>query len=184
MIYLIRHTKPAVKQGTCYGWTDLDVDSSFPAELSVIKEKTEDFSKFKIFSSPLQRCAKLAQNLADGQDIKYDDRLRELNFGEWEGLIWDKIPQEEMKEWGSDYINKKVPGGESYSQLLDRVKEFWSEINIKNKTVIVAHDGVLRAILLFLLEMKKENVFRLNLEYGAIIKIAPWMDEHCKISFL
>lgn len=184
MIYLIRHTKPAVKQGTCYGWTDLDVDISFDNELKEIKGKVSDLNNFKFYSSPLQRCSKLAKALANDNSIVYDERLKELNFGKWEELEWDKIPEDEMSIWGADYINNKVPEGESYSMMLDRVKDFWKNIDINKDIVIVAHDGVIRAILYFLLEMKKENVFRINLEYGAIIKIVPWMQEHCKISFL
>lgn len=184
MIYLVRHTKPAVKLGTCYGWTDLDVDTSFNEELKVIKDKTDNIDNFKFYSSPLTRCSKLAIALAGNKPINYDDRLKELNFGKWETLEWNKIPEDEMKVWGEDYINNTVPGGESYQNMLNRVKEFWDTIDINKDTVIVAHDGVLRAILYFLLEIKKENVFRINLEYGAVIKITPWMKEHCKISFL
>ena len=184
MIYLIRHTKPDINPGTCYGWTDLDVDISFNNELRAIKEKTKDLDEFKFFSSPLIRCAKLAKALANGNTINFDERIKELNFGKWEGVEWDKIPEDEMSIWGADYINNKVPEGESYSLMLERVRDFWNNININEDVVIVAHDGVIRAILYFLLEMKKENVFRVNLEYGAVIKIVPWMKEHCKISFL
>lgn len=184
MIYLVRHTKPAVKSGTCYGWTDLDVDTSFNEELKIIKEKTGNIDNFKFHSSPLIRCSKLAAALANENTINFDERLKELSFGKWEGLEWDKIPEDEMKVWGTDFINNTVPEGESYQEMLVRVKEFWDTVNINEDTVIVAHDGVLRAILYFLLEMKKENVFRINLEYGAVIKISPWMNDHCKISFL
>lgn len=184
MIYLIRHTKPNVKAGTCYGWTDLDVDISFYKELETIKNKATDIDNFKFYSSPLMRCSKLAKELAGDNNISFDERLKELNFGKWEGLEWDNIPEDEMSVWGADYINNKVPEGESYSEMLERVKDFWSSVNINENIVIVAHDGVIRAILYFLLEMKKENVFRINLEYGAVTKIVPWMKEHCKISFL
>lgn len=184
MIYLIRHTKPAVKPGTCYGWTDLDVDTSFDNELKIIAEKVYDLSNYKFYSSPLLRCSRLAKALAKNSSIDYDDRLKELNFGCWEGIEWDNIPEKEMSIWGKDYINNQVPGGESYSMLLNRIEDFWSNINLNEDIVIVAHDGVIRAILYLLLEMKKENVFRINLEYGAVIKIVPWMQEHCKISFL
>lgn len=184
MIYLIRHTKPNVKSGTCYGWSDLDVDISFNNELETIKQKISNLNNFKFYSSPLMRCSKLAKALANGNTIHYDERIKELNFGKWEGLEWDNIPEEEMNIWGADYINNIVPEGESYSIMLERISDFWKNININEDSVIVAHDGVIRAILYFLLEMKKENVFRINLEYGAVIKIVPWMSEHCKISFL
>lgn len=184
MIYLIRHTKPEVKQGTCYGWTDLDVSSSFNDELAVIKEKIEDFSSFKFFSSPLLRCKKLAISLANGKEINFDERLKELNFGDWEGTMWDDMHPDKVKSWCDDFINNKVPGGECFQDLLDRVTNFWNEIDLKDDVVIVAHDGVLRAITYLLLKMEKDNIFRIQLEYGAVIKITPWIAPHCKISFL
>lgn len=184
MIYLIRHTKPDVKQGMCYGWTDLDVNSTFEKELAIIKEKTEDFSSYKFFSSPLLRCKRLAKALAKGNDILFDDRLKELNFGDWEGTLWDDIHFEKVQTWSEDFIKNKVPGGESFQDLLDRVSEFWEDINLNDNIVIVAHDGVLRAITYLLLKMEKSNIFRIELEYGAVIKITPWIAPHCKISFL
>jgi len=147
MIYLIRHTKPNIKSGTCYGWTDLDVDLSFDSELRTIKKKAKNLDDFKFYSSPLRRCAKLAKSLANGTPINYDERIKELNFGKWEEIEWEKIPEDEMSIWGADYINNKVPDGESYSIMLDRVGDFWKNININEDIVIVAHDGVIRAIL-------------------------------------
>ena len=184
MIYLIRHTKPDVKQGMCYGWTDLDVNSTFEKELAIIKEKTEDFSSYKFFSSPLLRCKRLAKALANGNDIIFDDRLKELNFGDWEGTQWDDIHFDKVQTWSEDFINNQVPGGESFQDLLDRVTKFWEGINLNDNIVIVAHDGVLRAIAYLLLKMEKSNIFRIQLEYGAVIKITPWIAPHCKISFL
>ncbi len=184
MIYLIRHTKPDVKSGTCYGWTDLDVDTSFSEELKIIKDKVNKIDNFKFYSSPLIRCSKLATALAGQNTIIYTERLKELHFGEWEGVKWDNIPTEDMNKWSNDYIRNTIPGGESYQNMLDRVKTFWDTIDINQDSVIVAHDGVLRAILYFLLEIKKENLFRINIEYGAVIKITPWIKEHCKVSFL
>lgn len=184
MIFLIRHTKPDVEQGICYGWTDLDTNCSFEKELEIIKEKTGDLSEYKFTSSPLLRCKKLAERLAENNDISYDNRIKELNFGEWEGLKWDDIKADKIKYWCDDYINNRVPGGESFQDLLDRVSSFWEEIDMSENHVIIAHDGVLRAITYLILKMEKDNIFRIELEYGAVIKITPWMAPHCKIAFL
>lgn len=184
MIYLIRHTKPAVDKGVCYGWTDLDVDTSFEKELAVIKDKTGDLSSYQFFASPLLRCKRLANSLVNGQGVTFDDRLKELSFGDWEGTTWKEIGDDTIKLWCDDFINNRVPGGESFQDLLDRVTSFWKEIDMTKDVVIVAHDGVLRAITYLILKMEKNNIFRLDLDYGAVIKITPWMAPHCKIAFL
>jgi len=184
MIYLVRHTKPDVTQGMCYGWMDLDVNCTFEKELEIIKQKTGDLSDYKFYASPLLRCKTLAKSLANKNEISYDERLKELNFGDWEGTMWDDMKPETVKSWCDDFINNKVPGGECYQDLLDRVTSFWENINLNDNTVIIAHDGVLRAIAYLILKMEKNNIFRIQLEYGAVIKITPWIPPHCKIAFL
>jgi alpha-ribazole phosphatase len=169
----------------CYGWTDLDTDHTFDNELNIIKEKIGDISQYQFFSSPLLRCKRLAESLnKETGNITFDKRLRELNFGDWEGLMWDDMKPEIVKSWCDDFINNKVPGGECFQDLLDRVTSFWEEIDMNKDIVIIAHDGVLRAITYLLLKMDKKNIFRIQLEYGTVIRITPWMAPHCKISFL
>ena len=104
MIYLIRHTKPAVDKGVCYGWTDLDVDTSFEKELAVIKEKTGDLSSFQFFASPLLRCKRLANALVGDTDITFDDRLKELSFGDWEGITWEAIGDDTIPSSQAVYL--------------------------------------------------------------------------------
>ena len=58
-IYLIRHTTPAVGKGICYGQTDLDITDSFKEEVAAIIPHLPDNIQ-TVFSSPLQRCKKLA----------------------------------------------------------------------------------------------------------------------------
>lgn len=184
MIYIIRHTKPHVKKGMCYGWTDLDVAESFIDELEVIKEKTPDFKDYQILSSPLQRCYKLAKALCPDSNIEKDERIKEINFGDWEGRVWNNMESDLVKEWCCDFVNNRVPGGESFNDLYKRVESFWNDIDKKKDILIVAHDGVIRAFLCLLLDIPKENAFRFDFSYGTIIRVTPWELPHCKIAFL
>src|SRR5580692_7160561 len=61
-IYLIRHTTPAIGKGICYGQSDLDITSSFREEADLIRQHIPDYIRF-IHSSPLRRCALLAEYL-------------------------------------------------------------------------------------------------------------------------
>jgi len=93
-IYLIRHTTPKVEKGICYGQTDLDITESFETEAAAIKERLPAGIE-RVFSSPLQRCAKLAHQLFPHQTISFHPTLMELNCGEWEMQHWDAIPKPE-----------------------------------------------------------------------------------------
>lgn len=185
MLYLIRHTKPDVKPGTCYGQTDLDVADSFSVEAETAITKLGDISNFKIFSSPLIRCMKLAKAIAPtNSNITSDKRLMELNFGRWEKREWKHIPAWEMELWGENYITNSVHGGETFMELKDRVDKFREEIDLNKDTVVVAHDGVIRAFLTHFLDLKSDKIFTIELPYASVVKITPVDKSFNKVRFL
>ena len=171
-IYLIRHTTPAVEKGTCYGQTDLDVTETFAAEVSGILPYISDTIE-SVYSSPLQRCKKLAHALFPDKEIITDSDLMELNCGTWEMQLWNDIPKAEMEPWQEDFINVIVPAGESYLQLYNRVVHCFENIRSKGKTAaIVAHGGVLRSIVAYLTQTPLKESFDLfSFNYGCVVKL-------------
>jgi len=126
-IYLIRHTTPAVDKGVCYGQTDLDVTASFEEEAAVIAGCLP--AAFgAVYSSPLRRCAMLAERLFPTAPVLLRGELMEVHCGEWEMRKWDELPREEMDPWMADFVNIRIPGGESYIDLHERVTRCWGEI--------------------------------------------------------
>lgn len=170
-IYLIRHTKVEVPANTCYGQSDVSLADSFEKETESILEKLSNTDHFICYTSPLTRCKSLANKIST-REIKLEPRLMELNFGDWELKTWKNIGKESFDEWNEDFVNNKVPGGESYFELSVRVKSFWKEI-IKKKedSILVTHGGVIRALLAHCLGLPLENSFRLKIDYGSITKI-------------
>lgn len=172
-IYLIRHTTPAVEKGTCYGQADLDVTESFLNEAERIKEYLPAHIQ-KVYSSPLQRCSKLAQHLFPSHNISFHDELKEIHCGEWELKKWDDLPQEVVMPWMNDFVNVRIPGGESYLDLFDRTTTIFETIAAKNEhAAIVSHGGVLRSILSHLTKtalIESFNVFKL--QYGCVVKLS------------
>lgn len=170
-IYLIRHTKVAVKTGICYGQTDVELADSFNDELNEIKNKIIDIKFDKAYSSPLSRCKRLANQLFKS-DIIFDARLMEMNFGEWELQEWDKINHPELDKWMTDYVNTPCPNGESFLEMHKRIIEFISELNTEcNNIAIVSHGGPIRN---FITHIKNENLkdaFKREVNYGEIIKL-------------
>jgi alpha-ribazole phosphatase len=171
-IYLIRHTTPKVEKGICYGQADLDITETFLEEVEAIKPHLPS-EGIKVYSSPLQRCKKLADALFEGFDIDIHDDLMELNCGQWELLPWNDIPKEEIQPWMDDFVNVRVPQGESYVDLHNRVVNRFKEIVEKQESaVIVAHGGVLRSILSHITSTPlKESFEAFTLHYGCVVKI-------------
>ncbi|MBZ5858022.1 alpha-ribazole phosphatase [Flavihumibacter profundi] len=170
-IYLIRHTRPAVGKGICYGQTDLDVVETFHEEAAVIKNHLPgDISK--VYSSPLRRCRLLAEHLFPNP-IDFHDDLKELHCGSWEMQHWDEIPREELKPWMEDFVQVRVPGGESYMDLFTRVVLRYEAIASRElPAAIVAHGGVIRSILSHVKGVPLKDAFNhFPLYYGAVAKI-------------
>jgi alpha-ribazole phosphatase len=171
-IYLIRHTTPQIKKGVCYGQTDLDVTETFLDEAAVIENVLPKNIKM-VYSSPLQRCYKLAVQLFPEKKINLETDLKEINCGIWEMQNWDAIPKHEIDPWMNDFVNVKIPQGESYIDLYERVTKVYNNIIVNDMPVaIVAHGGVLRSILAHITNTQLINsfdVFKLN--YGCVVKI-------------
>ncbi|MBP9602117.1 MAG: alpha-ribazole phosphatase [Lutibacter sp.] len=170
-IYLVRHTTPAIEKGVCYGQTDLNVAETFEEEVELVLKNLEDRTHSKVFTSPLIRCKKLALKISN--QITEDDRLKEINFGDWELLKWDDIDRNELDVWMKDYVNIEVPNGESCLQLFDRNIAFFKEIiQLKHpKTIIVCHAGVIRSILSYINNTNIEDSYNIAIDYGQVFKI-------------
>jgi alpha-ribazole phosphatase len=170
-VYLIRHTTPKVGKGICYGQTDLDIDeTSFEQELNFIfKNLPKDIEKY--FSSPLKRCRQLAERLST--DFKVDERLMELNFGDWENKNWNEIDKTKLNEWMQDFAKISPPNGENYKALHLRTESFITEVlkTDLQKIAIITHAGNIRSFLSFVLSFPLENSFRIVLDYAAVVTV-------------
>jgi alpha-ribazole phosphatase len=174
---LIRHTSLQVGQGICYGQTDVDVAESFVQEVIKTKAKLNDILNNlqvdAVFTSPLQRCVKLAHAL-ELAEIKHDDRLKELHFGEWEMQAWDDIPREIFDVWAQNYAELAPPNGETFSQLQQRGIAFLNDIlseHANGHVLVVTHGGMIRALLAHVLNMQLKGLFRFNVDYGSITQL-------------
>ena len=173
-IYLIRHTTPAVAKGICYGQTDLDVTESFAEEAAVIRQHLPS-EIVSVYSSPLQRCARLARHLFPDRTPHLMDDLMEVDCGQCEMRGWDELPREEIDPWMADFVQVRIPGGESYLDLHRRVTHGWEKIRrIKaaGDAAVVAHGGVIRSILSGISGTPLIDSFKVfSLHYGCVIRI-------------
>lgn len=173
-IFLIRHTTPAVARGICYGQTDLDVTESFDQESEVIRQHLPATIR-SVYSSPLQRCSRLARRLFPDQPVYLLDDLMEVHCGRWEMRNWDDLPREEIDPWMADFVHVAIPGGESYLDLHERVTLCWEKIR-REKTAgdaaVVAHGGVIRSILSGISATPLIDSFKVfSLHYGCVVRV-------------
>lgn len=168
-LFLIRHTEPAVLAGVCYGRADVPLAAN--AELD-IQNALAPLPKFDlVYSSPSQRCARLAADLAkrDGCELILAPELQELDFGDWEQLPWARIPREHSDPWAADTWNLAPPGGETEQALWTRVST-WYRTALSGVAVgrcaVVAHGGSLRVLRCLILELGVEERWSWSLKWG------------------
>jgi len=172
-LYLIRHTTPAVQQGVCYGQTEVNVTELFLEEAEQVRTKLAGIAPVACYSSPLQRCARLAATL-DAGEPQHDARLKEMHFGDWEMQPWDNIPRQELDRWGNDYVDAAPPGGETYGQLHRRATHFLNDLTCSKHVgpvLVVTHAGVIRALLAEVLNLPLREAFRFYLDFGGVTKL-------------
>ena len=176
-IYLLRHTSLNIDPNIFYGQSDVDVSENFGIEVENIKKKISErkieLKDLKVFSSPLTRCVKLAESIF--QNFKKDNRLKELNFGDWEMKKFSNIDNSEIKAWEDDLLNFQIPGGESNKEFLKRIASFCKEIVDQNESVfIVAHAGSINCIISHLSGIPFDKLIKDNwkkISYGSITSL-------------
>lgn len=177
-IYLLRHTRVDVPAGICYGSTDVPLAKTFEAEAADVIQKLPARLD-QIYTSPLRRCQRLAAAVQPslGGEVIRDGRLREYDFGVWEMSPWAEIQGEAASAWYADFVNCPAPGGESYTQLVERVTPFWEQVvalkasaSQPESILIVSHAGVIRALLSLILEIPLRNIFNLSIAYGGLVE--------------
>ncbi len=145
---LLRHLRPAVAEGVCYGITDLDLAEGHAAVLETVLERLPALDG--IATSPLRRCRILAEAIATrrGMRVVTDHRLIEMDFGAWEGQPWNDIPRAELDQWAADFLHARPHGGESVAQLQARTQAALAEYHATpGHQLLVTHAGVIKAAL-------------------------------------
>lgn len=167
-ITLIRHTKVAVDQGVCYGFTDVDVAASFPEEAKNVLQSIRNDQFDAVFSSPLQRCRKLAA-ACGYQSPVFDDRLKELNCGNWEMQRWEEIKDPLIEAWYKDWIHTPAGNGESFLDQYNRVSLFLQEKKAAGyrNICVFCHGGVVRCGLIYAGLLKMGEAFKPEVSYGS-----------------
>ncbi|MEW6358127.1 MAG: histidine phosphatase family protein [Planctomycetota bacterium] len=158
--YFVRHSEtPCLEDGRFQGQSDQpgfnDLSEAGRRTAERIADILEHIAIERIYCSPLRRTRETARIIGErkGLDPIPDDRLIEVNYGDWEGKRNEeayKTPEAEMRQ--KDKFRFRHPGGESYAELYKRVALFLHEMkNNENQTpaLIVGHAGTIRSALIY-----------------------------------
>lgn len=148
-LLLVRHARVQVPQGVCYGRTDVALHPGWEKIVSGLSVLARGVGGRVVHTSPAQRCLNMARRLASatGMELRVDDRLAELDFGQWEGKSWQEIGRAALDEWAASPEHFTPPGGESGQVLRQRVRAFWRDLSeVGTAACVVSHGGPLRVM--------------------------------------
>ena len=147
-LILLRHLRPSVPEGVCYGATDLEQAPGQAAALAAILERLPPLDA--IVTSPLRRCRVLAGAIgaARGLSAAPDPRLAEMDFGSWEGQRWDALPRAKLDAWAGNFMHACPHGGETVAMLRARTQAALRDhLAAGGVRLLVTHAGVIKAAL-------------------------------------
>lgn len=156
-IYFLRHGETDWnKEFRFQGCQDIPLNETGKSQASrngrVLAQHLDSLDGFSVFVSPLGRTRRtfelmLAASGFDRPHIQYEERLKEISFGDWEGSTLEELRQhvpEQVDARENAKWTMVPPNGESYAMLSKRVHEWLDEQN--GPCLIVAHGGVMRAL--------------------------------------
>ena len=176
LVGLLRHGE--VAGGDCFrGSTDDPLTPRGWSQMWNSMQRHPDWQR--IISSPLLRCADFAQKLArrHAVPLALDERLREIDFGAWEGRTASALMAEEadaLQQFWNNPVAYTPPGGELLTRFQERVLNAWSETiqNYPRQRILwVTHGGVIRVILCKVRQQPIAQLLQIEVRHAALYQV-------------
>jgi alpha-ribazole phosphatase len=184
-IILVRHGETFWNQESRFqGSADVKLNPAGIEQAKKLSDRFRDAELDMIYASDLQRALITAQTVAQYHELEVNELadLREADFGEWEGMTFDQIKEEDgdmLDAWLKDPVTVRAPGGEKFEDVQTRAFRALNEIkeeHERSKVLVVAHGGTIRALLTDLLGMPLSNFWRIQQDNTAV-NIVKFYDE-------
>jgi 2,3-bisphosphoglycerate-dependent phosphoglycerate mutase len=183
ILVLVRHGESEWNKLNLFtGWRDVDLSETGIAEAkrAGVLLKAEHAHFDIAFTSALKRAQRTLDLILDelgqtGLETIKDQALNERDYGDLAGLNKDDARQrwgeEQVHIWRRSY-DVPPPGGESLKDTAARVLPFyeariWPEVQAGKNVIVAAHGNSLRALVMKLDKLSREEVLKLNLATGA-----------------
>lgn len=179
-LILIRHGETESNTRMTYlGRTDIPLNSRGLRQVNRMAQVFMQEQVDGLYASPLKRAMETAQAICKYQKqkiIRVED-LCERDFGIWDDLEYTEIRERypaEHDAWVQDWINYKIPRGESAREVYERNAHAISEILSRHESgriIVVTHLGCIRNILAYVLGMGVEGTFRFKIRNAGICRV-------------
>jgi alpha-ribazole phosphatase len=173
---LIRHAETDMAGRFC-GHSDPELNERGRRQLGGLVNTLSEYAIQRVYTSDLRRALQTAGAIAEHfeAELRVRPGLREIHFGQWEGLSWNEIEMRDpafAKSWVAAYPNVTAPGGESFQQFQARVRReiaFLLAEATESPIAVVAHAGFIRVVLTSLYEVSEQEAWNRTNEYGTVV---------------
>lgn len=187
-LYCIRHGESVYNAaGRIQGQADIPLSPRGVAQSAALADALAEAQLEAIYASPLVRAAETARPIAErlGLPLVFDDRLREIHAGIFQGLLWSEIEIRhplEAAQWQAHDPQFVIPGGESRGALANRGQAALQAIREAGhrRAAVVSHGGLLSAAFKLLLEIPLQRT-PFTLQNAAITRVI-WEQEFRLVS--
>lgn len=183
-LVLCRHASPdGVARGRLCGLPDVGLSARGRVEARALATALAALQPAAVYASPYRRAVETAEAIAGscGLDVTPLDALRELDFGDADGLTAVELHERHpdvYDTWIASPATVRFPRGETYTDLRTRAWDAVSALVARHddETIVaVAHGGTLRAVLAACLELDAAAAFRVDQRYASV-NVVEWHD--------
>lgn len=179
---LVRHGQALDVDGRCIGHTDVPLSPEGAAAIrQLVARRTGSPSigggeTAFVFSSDLARARESARLVAEaiGVGVTTDARLREMNFGEWDGRRWSDVEAADgvrLHSWMERWTEASTPQGETLGDVARRAAAWLAEHIMApagewRTVIVVAHAGWIRAAVSQLTGHSLAKIFDIPIDHA------------------
>lgn len=173
---LLRHGEPV--GGSRYrGQVDDPLSERGWQQMRAAVEGRGDWQQ--VITSPLSRCSEFAHELAGQRavPVSVEPRFAEVGFGDWEGLSRAELEAQDadqVRRFYEDPVRHRPGGAEPLDEFIGRVAaglEHVLERHTGQSVLVVAHAGVIRAIMATVLDMSPVAMYRIHVANAGITRL-------------
>ena len=188
-LVFVRHGQTeANRNGVLLGRLDPELNDVGREQAAAVAARVAPLGPARIVTSPLVRAVATAGIVAEACAlgvVDVDDRLIEVDYGEYDGLPLAELPPELVWKWRNE-ADFAPPGGESLMSVGKRMGEFTSEVLDSLEAgplVAVSHVSPIKAAVLWALGLPDLYAWRLRLDNASVTRLAPGPDGPVLLSF-
>ena len=187
-LILVRHGQTdANAAGLLLGRTDPPLNDTGRAQAAEIAARVATFGPERVVTSPLLRTVQTAEIVAAacGLPVAVEDRLVEVDYGEYDGLPFGELPSDLVRRWRTE-ADFAPPGGESLATVGVRMAALGAEILAdlgKAPVVAVSHVSPIKAAVCWALGLPDLASWRMRLDNATMTRLAPGPEGPVLLSF-